>query len=80
MTTPKPRSWSELAQVHGLKDPHAKLRQVWHSLRYAEKRYILHAAELPPETKLEEILHGNHAEKITAAIRRASGWAQKLGV
>ncbi|MBE0507796.1 MAG: hypothetical protein IBX50_13980 [Marinospirillum sp.] len=76
----KPRSWSELAQVHGLKDPHAKLRQVWHSLRYAEKRYLLQAAELPPETKLQDILSGQQAEKITAAIRRASGWAQGLGL
>lgn len=73
-----PMNWQGIAQQAGIYDPHAKLRNVWHAMKSAEKTYLVKAAGLPEGTVLTQILNDGQAEQLKSAIRRASSWAQKL--
>lgn len=73
-----PMNWGGIARKAGLYDPNATLRSLWATLNNAEKRVLVQSANLPPNTVIQQILQDEAAEKIKAAIRRASSWAQKL--
>ena len=73
-----PMSWEGVARKAGLHDPHARLRQLWLTLREGERMYLVKAAGLPEGTVLNQVLNDGQAEQLKSAICRASSWAQKL--